>query len=185
MNDMSFAIVPKSDQLNADDLITGPVNITITGVNLKSGDQPVSINYVGDNGRPYKPCKSMCRVMVGVWGKHKEDYIGKSLTLYRDTTVRFGPQAVGGIRISHMSHIDEPTTVMLTVTRAKRKPYTIQPLKVDKIGGDIRAGIAAANGGTDSLKKYWQSLTPMQRKTFKGDLAKWKDIAVEADRGQQ
>ncbi len=51
------AIKPKSDQLNADDLLTGPRTITITEVvNRETPDQPVWIRYEGDGGKPYKPC---------------------------------------------------------------------------------------------------------------------------------
>jgi len=37
---------------------------------------------------------------------------------------------VGGIRISHMSHIDKPVTIALTATRGNKKPTTVQPLVV-------------------------------------------------------
>ena len=35
--DMREAIVPKSDQLNADDLIAGPMTVKVTGVAIKGG----------------------------------------------------------------------------------------------------------------------------------------------------
>lgn len=37
---------------------------------------------------------------------------------------------VGGIRISHMSHIDKPVTIALTATRGNKKPVTVQPLVI-------------------------------------------------------
>ena len=37
-------------------------------------------------------------------------------------------EAVGGIKISHMSGLSGPVTVALTVTRGKRSPYTVEPL---------------------------------------------------------
>ena len=130
MNDMAGTIIPKSDQLNADDLLTGPITVKITGVTVRGGpEQPVSISYEGDNGKPYKPCKSMCRVMVTAWGADSKKYVGRSMTLYRDPKVKWGGMEVGGIRISHMSHIDESMTMALTVTRANKKPYTVKPLK--------------------------------------------------------
>lgn len=49
MNDMHAAIIPKSDQLNADDLIGREMTIKITGVTVKGGqEQPVSIHFEGD-----------------------------------------------------------------------------------------------------------------------------------------
>ena len=127
--DLTPTIEPKSDQMNADDLISGPRTITVTGVSLTTaGEQPIAINFEGDQGKPYKPCKSMRRVMVIVWGPDGAKYAGRSMTLYRDAAVMFGAVAVGGIRISHMSDIQKPVTLALTVTRASRKPFTVQPL---------------------------------------------------------
>lgn len=129
MNDMKSVIVPKSDQINADDLISGPMTIKITSVIIRPGtEQPISIHYEGDNDKPYKACKSMCRVMVTAWGADSKKYAGRSLTLYRDQAVKWGGMEVGGIRISHMSDIDSAITMALTVTRANKKPFTVKPL---------------------------------------------------------
>ena len=130
MSDMSAVIVPKSDQLNADDLIAGPITIKITGVAIKGGtEQPIAISFEGDNGKPYKACKSMCRIMVAAWGPDSKRYSGRSMTLYRDPAVKWAGMEVGGIRISHMSDIEAPLTMALTQTRANRKPFTVKPLK--------------------------------------------------------
>jgi hypothetical protein len=128
MIDLRGTIKPKSDQLNADDLIGGPVTIRITGVSVGEGDQPVSISFEGDGGKPFKPGKSMRRVLVNLWGPDGAAYVGRFLTLYRDEQVLFGGVEVGGIRISHMSHLQRETTMALTATKAKRKPFTVKPL---------------------------------------------------------
>ena len=128
MNDMTAAITPKSDQLNADDLIAGPLTITVTEVTIRAGEQPVSIHYEGDNGKPYKSCKSMNRVLVMCWGPDAKNYIGRSMTLYRDPTVKWAGQEIGGIRISHLSDLDSSVTMALTATKGSRKPYTVKPL---------------------------------------------------------
>jgi hypothetical protein len=129
MNDMASTIIPKSDQLNSDDLIAGPITIKIADVTIRSGqEQPISVHYEGDNGKPYKPCKSMCRVMVTAWGADSKKYIGRSMTLYRDDKVKWAGMEVGGIRISHMSDIDSAITMALTVTRANKKPFTVKPI---------------------------------------------------------
>lgn len=129
MNDMSKAIIPKSDQLNADDLIAGPMTIKITEVTIRGGqEQPVSIHFEGDNGKPWKPCKSMSRVLVANWGADAKKYIGRSLSLYREPTVKWAGMEVGGIRISHMSDIDSAMTMALTATKGSRKPFTVKPL---------------------------------------------------------
>ena len=128
MIDMSKTIIPKSDQLNAEDLLLAGVIIKITGVRVISNDQPVSISYEGDNGKPYKPCKSMCRVLVMVWGDNGENYIGQSLKLYLDKTVKWAGKPVGGIRISHMTGLKEKRTMQLTASKGHKKPYSVEPL---------------------------------------------------------
>lgn len=128
--DLSKTIEPKSDQLNSEDFIgKGPITVTITKVSGNNDpQQPISINYDGDNGKPYKPCKTCRRILVSVWGADGSKYVGRSMTLYRDPAVKFGGMDVGGIRISHMSDIDKPVTMALSVSKANKKPFTVQPL---------------------------------------------------------
>lgn len=136
--DMAQAIVPKSDQTNADDLLAGPRTVKVTGVTVRGGqEQPVSISYEGDNGKPYKPCKSMCRVIVTAWGADSSQYAGRSMTLYCDPKVTWAGMAVGGIRISHMSDIKGDLTMALTATRGNKKPYTVKPLVVQESAPDL------------------------------------------------
>lgn len=129
MVDMSRFIEAKSDQLNADDLLGAPRTITITRVTGNDGDQPVSIFYEGDGGKPFKPCKTIRRVLMGVWGRYANEYVGKSMTIYRDDKVTFGGLETGGIRISHMSHIDKETVVVVMKTKGKKAGIQILPLK--------------------------------------------------------
>jgi hypothetical protein len=127
--DMTRAIEPRSDQLNAEDLLTGPRTFTITDVREGSAEQRVRVFLAeGPEGRPYLPNVSMCRLMVLAWGPESDAYIGQRLTLYRDPDVRFGRDQPGGIRISHMSGIRKALVANLTVTKGKRSPYTVEPL---------------------------------------------------------
>lgn len=148
--DMGDFIAPKSNQLNADDLISGPRTIRIIRVSgTGNGDQPVAVHFDGDDGRPYLPCKSMRRVLVAAWGKDATQYVGRSMTIYRDPKVAFGGMEVGGIRISHMSHLDKTLSLALTAAKAKRALYRVEPLKqaIDKaaVGADaLVARIASA-----------------------------------------
>lgn len=129
MNDMSSVIIAKSDQLNADDLMAGPLTITVTEVTIRPGtEQPVSIFYTGDAGKPWKPCKTTSRILVRAWGPDAKKYVTRSLTLYRDDAVTWGGVKVGGIRISHMSHIEKQMTMALTETKGKRAPFVVKPL---------------------------------------------------------
>lgn len=131
MTDLTNTIIAKSDQVNADDLAGGPRTIKITKVSAdtSSSEQPIVIGIEGDS-KVYKPCKTVRRLLVSVWGANGNEYVGRSVTLYRDPTVKWGGLEVGGIRISHMSHIDRPVTIALTATRGNKKPTTVQPLVV-------------------------------------------------------
>lgn len=130
MDSLRDTIEPKSDQLNADDLLGTTLTIKVTKVSRGTADQPVTINYEGDNGRPYKPCKSMRRVMIFAWGEDGREWVGKSMTLFCDPEVAFGGVKLGGIRISHLSGLSGTLSMSLTATRGKRKPYTVEALRV-------------------------------------------------------
>lgn len=127
--DIAKTIEPKSDQQNYDDYANGPKTVTITEVKAGPPEQPVHLHLAEFPGRPYKPGKSMRRVLAHAWGTDGAVYVGRRMKLYGDPSIRFGGQAVGGIRIAALSHIDKPITVPLTVTRGKREPFTVQPLE--------------------------------------------------------
>lgn len=160
MIDMSQFVEAKSDQLNADDLIGAPRTITVTRVTGCEGDQPIAIFYQGDNGKPFKPCKTMRRVLLAVWGRNAADYAGRSMTIYRDDSVTFGGLNVGGIRISHMSHIDKETLVVVMKTKGKKAGIKVLPLQATAPAeipeSEARAAIEAA-GDLDALKAVWVS----------------------------
>lgn len=129
MMDMGKTIIANSDQLNADDLLDGPRTVEVERVTEGNADQPVAVFYKGCNGKPYYPCKSMCRVMYNVWGRDGHSYAGKSMTLFRDPSVKYGGIMVGGIRISHMSGLEKDMPLALQVTRGSKKLYTVKPLR--------------------------------------------------------
>jgi hypothetical protein len=171
--DVTAAMAPKSDQINADDLIAGPITVKIVGINLQKvtgekGQQPLSIQLEGR--KPYRPCKSMMRVLSSEWGSNAAKWIGRSLTLKRDPSVKFGGDTVGGIRISHMSHIQKRSTIALTVTRGQRAPYTVEPLTVaaDAPARDpgptayatFTATLAAKGIDPEALSAWWADTNP-------------------------
>ena len=178
--DMRPAIEAKSDQLNAEDLLGGPLEITITEARVLPGaEQPVIIRYEGDRGKPYKPCKTMCRLLVKFWGADSAQYTGERLTLYHDPEVTWGKVKVGGIRISHMSGIEREQTLALTETRGKRKPHTVKPMgypapppaskerpasasPVDEVASMIEQakGQKSWQAAKDRLAEIWDQIDP-------------------------
>jgi hypothetical protein len=138
---------PDSSQLNYDDVASTPLTITIVEVKAGGPDQPVELHNAEYPGRPYKPGKSMRRVLIAAWGTEASAYVGRRITLYGDPTIKFGADAVGGIRIRALSHIEKPLTVSLTVTRGRRAPFTVQPLPTDA-ADKIDAAVTAISKAT-------------------------------------
>lgn len=126
--DMTLSTAPKSDQINADDLISGPVTVTIREVTEGAGEQPFDFHLIEYPGRAYRPSKTMRRLIIKAWGGLTENYHGKRLTLYCNPETMFGRDKVGGIEISHMSHIDKPFSIALTKTRSKRALHKVDIL---------------------------------------------------------
>ena len=174
--DMTQFTLAKGQQVNADDLISGPRTITITRVSGNEGnkEQPVAVFFDGDEGKPFMPCKTMRRLMVAAWGPDASTYSGRKVTLYRDPTVKFGGMETGGVRISHMSHIDADLKVALTSTCGKRGMVHVKPLKQeqDKIEtkpdapkppainrDQLRAQMEAVASDAQAKGKWWRGLT--------------------------
>lgn len=160
MNDMSAVIVPKSDQINAEDFLAGPQVFTIDSVSISPGtEQPVSIRLAGEK-RVWRPCKSMSRVLVSAWGPDASLYVGRSVRLFCDANVTWGGMKVGGIRISHMTHIERDMVIALTATKGKKVMATIKPLVMEQAQSaaltldQARADMQAADT-LDALKVVW------------------------------
>lgn len=157
--DLTDTIIPKSDQLNAEDLMAGPRTVTITGVEAGSSEQPVFIHLAEFPGRTFRPSKTVRRVLVAAWGVQSSVYVGRRMTLYRDPEVKFGGETVGGIRISHLSNIDKPLKVALTVTRGRRAPVVVQPLPDAPPARDWSAEVESA-ATVEALRALWKSAPP-------------------------
>lgn len=151
--DMSQSIAPKSDQLNADDLLTGPMTVTIQEVTQGNAEQPVNVATVETPGRPYKPSKSMRRVMVAAWGRDASAYAGRQMVLYCNPKIKFGGAEVGGIEISHMTGLDADLKVSLTATRGKKRLHTVKPLATPAPYAPSRDFITEVQAATDTDAK--------------------------------
>lgn len=148
--DLTESIAPKSDQLDAIDLLSGPRTFTIERVTANNADQPFNF-HLREFPRVWRPGKSMRRVIVKAWGPNADNYIGKRVTLYCDETVRFGNDVIGGTRISHMSGIDKKLSVPLLIKRGKSALFTVQPL-ADEPARDWAAETELAGTDIDALR---------------------------------
>lgn len=139
----------------------------------------------------------MRRVLISMWGSDGDKYKGQSLTLYTDPGVKFGGSAVGGIRISHATGINRPMQLMLTVTRGKKTPFTVEPLVIATTPAaasdplpDLtpyeQTGDEVAREGSDALKRWFTSLPVAIKAALKPKLdAQWKPVAEIADKELQ
>lgn len=128
--DISDALIAKSDQVNSIDLVSGPQTITVIDVTKGSAEQPVSIitDTFGPS-RPFKPSKTVLRVLASAWGKETSEWVGRRATIYRDPSVRWAGEEVGGIRVSALSDIPKAITLNLPTSKGKHAKSTVTPLE--------------------------------------------------------
>lgn len=179
--DMTASIAPRSDQINAEDLLTGPRVVTITDVQRGSAEQPVNmVTAEFGPGRPYKPSKTMRRVIVAAWGKDASAYVGRRIKIYRDPDITFGRDKVGGIRISHLSHIDRRLEIALTVTRGRRAPFVVEPLP-DQPRDDTESPPQRADIISDAQMKKLHVLFNAEGLTDRESRLAWCAQAISRD----
>ena len=154
--DISDTLAPKSDQLDAVDLLGGPQTFTITDVTAGNAEQPVNV-HLAEFPRVWRPGKSMRRVLAHCWGTDAAQWKGRRVTLYCDEAVMFGNEAVGGTRISHLSDIDKRKSVPLLIKRGKSATYTVDPLP--------------ALSKIDQLKAEWRTADSERRKEIEAEVA--------------
>jgi len=168
MVDVTKYTFSKGTQTNADDLISAPRTVVVTGVEeTRDAQQPLAVRFSGDDGKPFLPCLTMRKLIAALWGAEGDDWVGKSMTLYRDPSVIFGKDTLGGVRISHMSGLDKTVSVQLLEKRGKRRQYTIVPLEVAHVNkpptidrADLQRQSDAAKEMTpDAKKAWWAGLT--------------------------
>ena len=122
------------------------------------------------------------------------------MTLFCDPEVVYGGVKVGGIRISHMSHLDADLALSLTATRGKRKPFTVRRMaaqaapakpaaptpypaeqfaaQLDKMRGSIASGKSTADKIVDYCLTIG-TLTPAQEAAIRAPAA--EPVTTEED----
>ena len=187
VSNLNDAALPKLDQLNAEQLLGQKMIITVEGVRRGSAEQKVIIDYIGDAGRPFKPCKTMIKALIVLWGSNGRDWIGRSMELFCDPAVKYGGVAVGGVRISAVSHIESDTQIMLTEARGKKKTHTFKKLTPQT--PDTRVIEArqflnySSENGMAELVAAWGEIPADVKKIIstKGCPQEYKDKAKAAD----
>lgn len=153
--DISETLAPTSDQLDAVDLLGGPRTFTIDKVSKGNAEQPVDVHLV-EFDRPWRPGKSMRRVLAFCWGTDASKWAGRRVRLYCDPEVIFGKDKVGGTRIAALSHIDGRKSVPLLVSRGRSATYHVEPL-TEEPARDWRAEADALTDRDELLALYHQA----------------------------
>lgn len=166
IEDLRSTTVPKSTQLNADQLIVGPMDLRVTDVCIGPDEkQPIAVHYENEAGRPFLPCLTMRRVLLAAWGHDGREWIGKGLRVFHDPQVRFGGEDVGGVRISHMTDIPgRRIELKLTATRGKKVLYTIERMEQQASGPTVEhvlqlIALAVNNADMKAAKAAAETLT--------------------------
>ena len=155
--DITDTLAPKSDQLDAVDLLGGPQTFTITDVSQGNAEQPVNV-HLAEFPRVWRPGKSMRRVLAHCWGTEASRWVGRRVTLYCDDKVTFGSEVVGGTRISHLSHIDGRRSIPLLVKRGKSATFTVNP-------------IPESTMRLLDLRAEWKTADPERKKEIEAEVA--------------
>lgn len=159
---MKITAEPRSDQWNAEDFLQGPRVFAIAGVKNGAAEQKYDIDLEGES-RVWRPPLTMLRVLLTAWGDDSDAWVGRRVQLFHDPNVRFGKEAVGGIRIAALSHLKNgPLNLKLTATRGKRVTYTVQPLpdapkQAPQPARDFLAEAEQAEGDRDLLRALWKA----------------------------
>jgi hypothetical protein len=147
LTDVTDTTAPKSDQLDAVDLLSGARIFRVEAVSEGPADQPIQVHGV-----------SMRRVLVAAWGKNAQAWVGRHVELFCNPDVMFGKDKVGGTRISRMSHLDRTLAVPLLVAKGRSATYTVDPIP------ETEARVAGLRG-------EWQAADPDHRKAIEAEVA--------------
>lgn len=153
--DISTALIAKSDQINAADLSGSPVVAIIKDVRKGDTAKPVIVDLEGMDGRPWKPSKGMLRVIASAWGTESEAWVGRSVKLANNPEVIYAGEAVGGVEVVAMSHIDKAFTIPVRISQKKVKQHHVEVL---------------AEPATEPWLAQWQAISNALREAgYEGD----------------
>ena len=165
MNDhdgFAESLMAKSDQINAADLMGGPITIKIAGLTVKNSEVQKWTMRLDGNDKFFRPCLGMRRLIAEIWGT-PDKYAGGAMTLYREGDTQYGGKEVGGTRISHITGIDAPVSVTVPIRRGVMRTYVVRPLTVatsaptETPDAAYALARAAAANGKAAFTAWWNS----------------------------
>ena len=125
---MRVDIKKNTDQLNYEDFLGGVTRV-VTIAKVEKGRKEAQYDIsIEEDDRYWRPPATILKLLKLAYGEEGADWVGKKAMLYGDPDVKMKGVKVGGIRVSHLSHIDGPLTASLTVTRGQTAIFTVEPL---------------------------------------------------------
>lgn len=147
---MRVDIKKNTDQLNYEDFLGGVTRV-VTIAKVEKGRKEAQYDIsIEEDDRYWRPPATILKLLKLAYGEEGADWVGKKAMLYGDPDVKMKGVKVGGIRVSHLSHIDGPLTASLTVTRGQTAVFTVDPLP--------------ELSPVEALRLEWKTATP-ERKT--------------------
>lgn len=185
MTDISHTLIAKSDQLNAVDIIGTEKLLKITKVDVKqSGEQPVTVHYEGENGRPWKPALTSRRILAALWGSDSSKWIGHTVAVHCDATVVYAGEEVGGVRPHAATGIESAQVIKLKEKRGpKPKTFEIKPLRIDVTKPAPTAVQFSMENYTRAIEKILAESKSHDELSERFDrMADWRKQAAQTDR---
>ena len=168
MPDITESLAPKSNQLDAVDLASGPRDFTITRAEYRPGtEQPVTV-YLAEFDRPWKPGKNMRRVLASCLTPDTDKWAGHRVRLYCDGEVMYAGVKVGGIRISNID-IEKPTKVPLILTKGKSVMWPVDTMP--KVAPKAAPAPDSNAAKIEALKTEWRAADPDRRAEIEAEVA--------------
>lgn len=128
--DLTESFPSDSEQLTFADIGKRSLTVTVAKV-VPRGDRPKdpAVHLAEYPGKPLLPGKNVGSLLREAWGTDGKAWVGRSMTIYGDPEVFFGKDKTGGVRVSHVSHIDAPVSVARR-GKGARGQITVEPLVV-------------------------------------------------------
>lgn len=155
--DIADTLLANSNQLNAADIMGGDVTLQIVSAHRHNDDkQPFSLRVTG-GFKPWFPCKTVRRILSEAWGTDASRYVGRWVRLYREPTVVYAGEEVGGIRVNGLSDIPGNMTIKLK-ERKVGKPTEYKISRIAPQVMSLQAFKAACKAAVDSGVWTWEQV---------------------------
>jgi hypothetical protein len=130
--DITDTLAANSNQMNAADIMGVEPIVRIENVSRNNDPKQPLVVYITGGFKPFLPCKTVRRILAQAWGADAGTWIGKWMKLYREPTVVYANEEVGGIRVKALSDFPGGTVSVKERKTGKPAVYRIEKLTPPK-----------------------------------------------------